>query len=355
MSETTTEIVTTSDSKAVEYTPLGSRDPIKLSTQLVRKFLAQKTKNGVEASDVECMKFVMLCKVRGLDPWQGDAYLLGYDGKDGPQFTLITAHQAFLKRAEINDKFDGMSSGVVCLDQNGQLLEYEGDLVLEDHTLIGGWARVLIKDRKLPIYKRLKLSTFNTGRSRWAADPAGMIVKCAEADALRSAFPTSLGGMYMAEETQSVIDIQSAPQRSSVPLSLTESKSPEKPQKAERKATTPPVETPVAPQPEQKYESPHQEPKREPEPTPQPETPPQSNGNGAPSLPKLQAIMDAGGYTWSHLSELCNTETEPGVFGRRKYIEGAQSLEELTEEQVAGLVARPRGLSAGLRAAKGAA
>jgi hypothetical protein len=59
---------------------------------------------------------------------------------------------------------------------------------------------VLFKTRSTPVYKRLKLSTFNKGFGRWNVDPAGMIVKCAEADGLRSAFPNSLGGMYLEDE-----------------------------------------------------------------------------------------------------------------------------------------------------------
>lgn len=221
--EPNTQIVKASQSKEVEFVPIGSRDPIKLSVAIVKNFIAQKTRSGAEASDADCMKFVMLCKVRGLDPWQGDAYLQGYDSSNGPTFTLITAHQAFLKRAEINKSFDGMQSGVVCIDEDGNLVEYEGDLVLQGHTLIGGWARVHKKDLKFPVYKRLKLSTFNSDRSRWKVDPAGMIVKCTEADALRTAFPTSLGGLYIDAEVQSVIDITpagdvpQAPKRKSLP------------------------------------------------------------------------------------------------------------------------------------------
>lgn len=193
--------------REVEYTPVGSTDKIKMSVALVKRYIAQKTRSGAEASDEECMKFVMLCKVRGLNPWENDAFLQGYDSKDGPKFTLITAHQAFLKRAEIHPEFDGMESGVVIEDNDGNIQELQGDFYTENQKLLGGWARVHLKNRKFPVYRRLKLSTFDTGQSRWAKDPGGMIVKCAEGDALRSAFPTSLAGMYMQEEQQSVIDV----------------------------------------------------------------------------------------------------------------------------------------------------
>lgn len=194
----------------VEYVPANSNDKIKLSCSIVRRFVASKTRSGAEASDVDCMKFMALCKARALNPFEGDAYLQGYDSKDGPKFTLITAHQAFLKRAETNPNFDGMESGVV-VRRGDEILEYEGDMVLDGDVLLGGWAKVHRKDRAKPMYRRLNLKTFNTNMSRWEKDPAGMIVKCSEADALRSAFPNSLAGMYMAGEISD--DAQAAPKR----------------------------------------------------------------------------------------------------------------------------------------------
>ncbi len=109
-----------------------------------------------------------------------------------------------------------MESGVIVrtADHDGKIgggpiLEREGDLVYDDEKLLGGWAKVYRKDREIPFYRRLKLATFNTNRSRWEKDPAGMIVKCSEADALRTAFPSHLGGLYIEEEPQ-VIDAQSS-------------------------------------------------------------------------------------------------------------------------------------------------
>lgn len=184
--------------REVEYTPFMAKESIKLSARLVLRFLCTPTRSGQVCSERDAMKFIMLCKARGLNPWEGDAYVTGFDSKDGPQFSLITAHQAFLKRAEVHPDYDGMDSGVIVKDASGAVIDRDGDLVLDDDTaLIGGWATIHFKTRKHPMRKRLKLSTFNKQRARWNEDPAGMIVKCAEADALRSAFPNSLGGMYL--------------------------------------------------------------------------------------------------------------------------------------------------------------
>jgi phage recombination protein Bet len=185
--------------KAIEYVPFLSEQSIMLTPRMVIRFMCKPTKSGKRATMEQALHFCMLCKARGLNPWEGDAYIVGYDTKDGPEFSLITAHQAFLKRAEVHPEYDGMQSGVI-VQRGDDVREEEGDFFLDGDMLLGGWARVLFKTRSTPVYKRLKLSTFNKGFGRWNVDPAGMIVKCAEADGLRSAFPNSLGGMYLEDE-----------------------------------------------------------------------------------------------------------------------------------------------------------
>lgn len=185
--------------RTIEYVPLGGKTSVQLTLGMVRSYLCSPTRQGNYPNDADIVKFMMLCKARELDPWVGDAYLTGYDTQDGPQFSLITAAQALFKRAEISEFYDGIQSGVIVKSESG--LEYrEGDLVLDGETLVGGWAKCFRKDRTHPAYDALKLSTFNTGKSRWAKDPAGMIVKCAEASVLRKTFPTQLGGLYTREE-----------------------------------------------------------------------------------------------------------------------------------------------------------
>jgi phage recombination protein Bet len=208
--------------KAIEYTPFLSEQAIMLTPRMVIRFMCKPTKSGKRATMEQALHFCMLCKARGLNPWEGDAFIVGYDTKDGPEFSLLTAHQAFLKRAEVHPEYDGMQSGVI-VQRGAEVLEEEGDFFLDSDVLLGGWSKVLFKTRSTPVYKRLKLSTFNKGFGRWNVDPAGMIVKCAEADGLRSAFPNSLGGMYLEDEMPEKGDTKSdgiieAPRRKSEAL-----------------------------------------------------------------------------------------------------------------------------------------
>jgi len=183
----------------ISFIPLGEATEISLTVERVKQFLCTPTRSGKYPTDKDVMGFIMLCKASGLNPWVRDAYLVGYDGQDGPNFSLITAHQAFIKRAEAHGAYDGMESGVVVL-ANSVVTERQGDLVLPGETIIGGWAKVFRKDQSHVSYDSVNLKTFDTGKSRWKIDPAGMIVKCAEASALRKAFPSNLAGLYLREE-----------------------------------------------------------------------------------------------------------------------------------------------------------
>lgn len=180
----------------MEFVPFGGKDKLKLSINIVRNYLCKPTKRGHLPSDQDVMKFITLCKHRQLNPFEGDAFLLGYDGNDGPEFSLITAIQAFLKRAEVNPAYDGMESGLI-VQSGTEVIDREGDFFFDGEVILGAWATVHVKGRTYPTRKRIRLQSFVKTFGVWKNNPAGMIVKCAEADALRSTFPTVLGGLYI--------------------------------------------------------------------------------------------------------------------------------------------------------------
>lgn len=205
-------------SGVMEFVPFGAMDKIKLSVAIIQNTVAVPTRSGATCSEKDAIKFMMLCQARRLDPFSGDAFLIGYDGQNGPTFSLITAHQAFLKRAESSPDFDGMVSGILVLQEDGSIEEREGDFYLpnEADKIVGGWAKVFHKKRSHPTYRKLRMQRFNKGMAQWKEDAAGMICKCAEADALRSTFPTLLGGLYMQGE-QSIEVTSSIPAEANKP------------------------------------------------------------------------------------------------------------------------------------------
>lgn len=202
------------EEREVEYEVLGG-ELVRLTIGMVRQYLTSPTKKGHHPTDADVMKFMMLCKARMLNPWEGDAYLLGYDTDDGPVFNLITSVQAMLKRAEACENFDGMESGIIVLHEEVidgvkviKTIERQGAFRLDNETVVGGWAKCYRKDRKISFYQSVTLTVYDTHRSRWKKDPAGMIQKVAKCAALRDAFPAILAGLKSRDEMERVIDGQ---------------------------------------------------------------------------------------------------------------------------------------------------
>jgi phage recombination protein Bet len=191
----------------VRFVPLGETNEIVITWGMVRKFLVKPTAKGALPDDSEVMYFMQLCKSRGLNPFAKDAFLVGYDSKNyGPQFSTIVGIQAILKRAEINPAYDGMESGVV-VEIDGELHELHGDFVPLKAKLAGGWAKVYRKDRRVVDYQKLELAVYKKPSPFWDNDPGGMIAKCAEAAALRQAFPSDVGGLYLRAEIDAMGDV----------------------------------------------------------------------------------------------------------------------------------------------------
>lgn len=212
--------------RSATFQSLETGDPVELSLALVKSVVSVPTRSGALPDDKDCFKFMKLCEARRLNPLVGDAYLIGYDQRAPgnttvPVFNIIVAHSALLKRAEMSPHFRGMESGVIVVMKKdvgehlkGDIVELHGDFYLHDrHELVGAWARVKRDDRDVDIVDRLNRSVFDTEVSRWAKDPAGMIVKCAEASVLRTAFPGETAGLYIREELEHVQRSEASPRQ----------------------------------------------------------------------------------------------------------------------------------------------
>ncbi|MBU2072721.1 MAG: phage recombination protein Bet, partial [Gammaproteobacteria bacterium] len=196
MSKQTAVTTTSSEDKPIVYRADGVE--IKLSIGIVRNQLTKPTRSGAVPGDQDVIKYMMLCKTQKLNPWASDAFLVGYDGKNGPEFSLIQSHASLLKKAEANPQYDGLESGVI-VKRGDDLIELTGAFKDDKDILMGGWCKVHRKDRRIPAYRRIKLAAFDKNRSLWLDMKEGMITKCAEAAGLREAFPNSITG-YIHEE-----------------------------------------------------------------------------------------------------------------------------------------------------------
>ena len=182
---------------------------IKLTPKIVQEYIV-----GTEAklTNQEFKLFTELCKVRKLNPFLREAYLIKYSDKQAAQ--IVVGKDAILKRAVLNPNYDGMSSGIIVQKEDGSIEERQGTFRLGNEQLVGGWARVFRKDWSHPIYSSVSFSevaqktSSGSYNSNWSNKGATMVEKVAKVRALRETFVEDLGGMYEAEEMQSEIPTQ---------------------------------------------------------------------------------------------------------------------------------------------------
>ena len=165
--------------------------------------VAALTQLGVEkASDADLQVYHHVCRRTGLDPFARQIYMIERKGKQTIQ-TGIDGFRLVARRA---------------VDASGETLEF-GDPEWCDAA--GTWsdvwlsaappsaARVAVfrNGKRYPgiaLYREYVQTYWKNGKelitSMWDSRPAGQLAKCAEALALRKAFPQDLSGLYTEDE-----------------------------------------------------------------------------------------------------------------------------------------------------------
>ena len=176
-------------------------DDITITSDDVRQLICP------QANQKEIAYFMELCRAMKLNPFLNEAYLVKYG--NGPAQILV-AHKSLLKRAEANPKYDGMEHGVIVM-RNGEIHTEQRSAYYPEagETLIGGWAKVYRSDRRVPVYREVSLRSMDKKQANWKTMPDIMIDKCAQAAALREAFPDDLSGMYAREEGEQAQQVES--------------------------------------------------------------------------------------------------------------------------------------------------
>lgn len=168
---------------------------VKLTPSIVQNYIVG---SNTQITMAEFKFFTELCKVRGLNPFLKEAYLVKY-GNEPAQ--LIVGKDAVYKKAILHPKFDGVESGIIVQDtKTNEITERKGGFYLPTETVLGGWARVYRKDWSYPVYhavpfaevaKKKKDGAYN---QFWGKQPALMCEKVAKTRAMREAFIEVLGG-----------------------------------------------------------------------------------------------------------------------------------------------------------------
>lgn len=174
---------------------------IKLTPKIVQEYIVG---SEIEITNQEFKLFTELCKVRKLNPFLREAYLIKY--KQGTPAQMVVGKDAILKRAVLNVNYDGMENGIIVQKEDGTIEERRGTFKLDNEKLVGGWAKVYRKDWNHPTYSSVSFNEVaqrtSSGQlnSNWNTKGATMVEKVAKVRALRETFVEDLAGMYEAEE-----------------------------------------------------------------------------------------------------------------------------------------------------------
>lgn len=168
-------------------------ETVELAPETVKNYLVRGNGN---VTDQEVLMFMNLCHYQKLNPFINEAYLIKF-GTAPAQ--IVVSKEAFMKRAESHEEFKGFEAGIV-YEIDGELKEVTGAIKPRNAELVGGWCKVYRSDREKPIEVKVAFDEFNKNQSTWKDQPMNMIRKVAIVNALREAFPQTLGAMYTEEE-----------------------------------------------------------------------------------------------------------------------------------------------------------
>lgn len=180
---------------------------IKLTPKIVQEYLVSGT---AQITNQEFKMFSELCKVRKLNPFLKEAYIIKFGNQPAQ---LVVGKDAILKRAVKHSMFNGKQHGVIVQTQEGEIVERKGTFKLATDTLVGGWAKVYRKDWEYPTEVTVSFDEVaqkkNDGNlnSNWSNKGATMVEKVAVVRALRETFVEDLGGMVDEDEAWSNKDL----------------------------------------------------------------------------------------------------------------------------------------------------
>lgn len=174
------------------------------------------------ASDAELASFLSVAKATGLDPMRRQVFAVSrWDDKlKRERWTTQASIDGFRAVAEATGRYEGQLGPFWC-GEDGQWL----DVWLKKAPPSASKVGVIRAGFKEPLFRVALFSEYAQRKKDgsltkfWIEKPALMLAKCAEALALRSAFPQSLSGVYSDDEIPKEVEVQSevVPQPAPIP------------------------------------------------------------------------------------------------------------------------------------------
>lgn len=142
------------------------------------------------SSDDELELFMHACKRSGLDPFMKQIYAIKRGMGDKATMTIQTGIDGFRLLADRSGNYTPGRESTFTYDDKGKL--FSATAYLKKRTTADNvWHEV-----SATAY----MDEYSSGQNLWAKMPRTMLAKCAEALALRKAFPAELAGLYTSEE-----------------------------------------------------------------------------------------------------------------------------------------------------------
>jgi phage recombination protein Bet len=145
------------------------------------------------APKAELAVFLHYSQRTGLDPFARQIYMI----ERGGRFTIQASIDGLRIVAQRSGEYAGQSGPYWC-GEDGAWTDVWLEKTPPTAAKVGVWRKGWTE----PAWGVAKFDSYNAGSPIWKKMPDTMIAKCAEALALRKAFPNDLSGIYAAEEME---------------------------------------------------------------------------------------------------------------------------------------------------------
>lgn len=160
-----------------------------------------------DASNADLAVFMHYCQKTGLDPFSRQIYLLARNSRDGDKWVTKQTIQVGIGGFQVIRDRIAQRLGISVEYEDTVWYDAEGgehQVWLRDEPPAACRIAVLKDGKRFPAIVRYKAYVQTNSRgepnSMWARMSAEQLEKCAEAKALRRAFPNDLSGVYIPEE-----------------------------------------------------------------------------------------------------------------------------------------------------------